>query len=239
MNDAARAVVFARDSTRVAAALRSAVRVWEVSSGRNVSDIEPPGFETRQGVEPVEQLAFSPDGKQIVGVSGRRPAVYVWDVQTRRLERTLTLGKFAGSFGSVVFNGDGSLLAAGSTGPIAIWRWRAGSLIGEIAKPPAGPIGPVTFLNDMKLAVNGPGKLELWDVSKRIPARDPDWQSPAEIADTAFVVRSGELLGIVSDTAWESDASRSGRIRLIAMPSGGTISSLEVPGRPTGSSKMP
>ena len=239
MNDAAQAVVFAPDGARVAAALRNAVRVWNVSSGRNVSDIEPPGSATRQGIEPVGQLLFSPDGQRIAGVSGRRPAVYVWDVRTRRLERTLTLGKFAGGFGSIVFNGNGSLLAAGSTGPIAIWRWRAGALIGEIAPPPAGPIGPVAFLSDMKLVVNGPGKLELWDVSKRILARDPDWHSPEEIADTAFVVRSGEVVGIVSDSAWESGVSTSGRIRLIAMPSGATISRLEVPGRPTEGSKMP
>jgi len=235
MNDAAQTVVFARDGALVAAALRNAVRVWHVSSGRNVSIIEPPGFGTRRGIEQVGQLAFSPDGNRIAGVSARRPAVYIWDVRTGRLERTLTLGKFAGSFGSIVFNGSGSLLAAGSTGPIAIWRWRAGTLTGEIAPPPAGPIGPVGFQNDMKLAVNGPGKLELWDVSKRIPARDPDWQSSAEIADAAFVVRSGELVGIISDSVWETEASRSGRIRLIAMRSGSTISSLEVPGRPTGS----
>jgi hypothetical protein len=155
----------------------------------------------------------------------------VWELSSQHLERALALRKFSGSFGGLVFNGDGTWLAAGSTGPIALWNTRTGALMGEIAKSEAGPIGPIAFLSDMKLVVNGPGPLELWDVSKRVPARDPDWSS-SEIVDTAFVVRSRDLVGIISNSAWDSEVSKSGQIRLVAEPSGHPIASLDVPGRP-------
>ena len=229
--DGAHAVVFGPDDALVAAALHNEIRVWNVSSGRNAFAIQPPGIDGPPGIEPIDELAFTPDGKRIAGISGRRPAVYVWELSAQHLERALALRKFSGSFGGLVFNGDGTWLAAGSTGPIALWNTRTGALMGEIAKPEAGPIGPIAFLSDMKLVVNGPGPPELWDVSKRVPARDPDWSSSGTV-DTAFVVRSRDLVGIVSNSAWDSEVSKSGQIRLVAEPSGHTIASLDVPGRP-------
>ncbi len=231
LNDAAQTVVFGPAGALVAAALDNEIRVWDAASGRNVSAIQPPGIDTRQGIEPIEELAISPDGKRIAGVSGRRPAVYLWELRTGRLERTLSLARIEGSFGSIVFNGDGSLLAAGSTGPIAIWSSRTGRLMGEISKPAAGPIGPVTFMGDGKLVVNGPGKLELWDVARRAPAPDPQWKPPAETVAAAFVIRSGELVGVVADAAWDTKPGHPGRIRLIAARTGRAISDLDVPGR--------
>jgi WD40 repeat protein len=235
--DRVQAVVFGPDDALVAAALDNEVRVWNVSSGRNAFAIQPPGIEGAPGIEPIEDLAFTPDGKGVAGVSSRRPAVYLWELSSRRLERALALRKFPGSLGGIVFNSDGSLLAAGSTGPIALWNTRTGALIGEIAKPAAGPIA---FLNDAKLVVNGPSSLELWDVSKRVPSRDSDWKSLPESVDTAFVIRSRELVGIISNSAWDSEAGKSGRIKLIAIPSANTIATLDVPGRPaTAGRKIP
>jgi WD40 repeat protein len=240
VQDGAQAVTFGPDDALVAAALDNEVRVWNVSSGRNAFAIQPPGIEGPPGIEPIEELAFTPDGKRIAGVSMRRPAVYLWELSSQHLERAFALRKFPGSLGGIVFNDDGSLLAAGSTGPLALWNTRSGALIGEIAKPAAGPIGPISFLNDTKLVVNGPGKLELWDVSKHVPSRDPDWKSPTESVDTAFAVGSRNLVGIVSNSTWDRDAGSAGQIRLVAIPSGNTIASLEVPGRPaTAGPKFP
>lgn len=93
VNDSARSVVFAPGDMLVVASLDNEIRAWDVSSGRNAIAIEPPGIESAPGIEPVEELSFSLDGSRLVGGSARRPAVYVWDARTGRLERTLSLRK--------------------------------------------------------------------------------------------------------------------------------------------------
>ena len=232
VNDSARSVVFAPGGTLVVASLDNEIRAWDVSSGRNAIAIEPPGIESAPGIEPVEELAFSPDGSRLAGGSARRPAVYVWDARTGQLERALSLRKFSGSFGSIAFNRDGSLIAVGSTGPIALWNARTGTAMGEIVKPAAGPIGPVGFLGEGKLVVNGPSKLELWDVSRRPIARDVHWKGGEASVDTAFIVRSG-VIGLVADaSSWASEPSRPGRVKLLAAGTNATIANFEVPGRP-------
>jgi hypothetical protein len=105
--------------------------------------------------------------------------------------------------------------------------------MGEIVKPVAGPVGPVGFLSEGKLVVNGPGKLELWDISRRPIARDAHWKGGEASVDTAFIVRSG-VVGVVADaSSWESEPSRPGRIKLLATGTDATIANFEVPGRPS------
>jgi WD40 repeat protein len=234
MDDSARSAAFSPDGALVAAALTNEIRVWDVAAGRNASVIQPPGIEAAPGIAPVEQLVFSPDGKRVAGVSSSRPAVYLWDLKTQRLERALSLRKFSGAFGAIAFSRDGLLLAAESNEPIAIWNTRNGAVANEIMEQPGGSMTPVGFLNGGRLVVNSNGMLQLWDVLQRPPARDPSWQAAQGRVDAAFVVSSGDVVGVVGDARWNDDPVLSGRIRLFAAGREVAIASFEVPGRATG-----
>jgi hypothetical protein len=103
--------------------------------------------------------------------------------------------------------------------------------MGEIVKPAAGPIGPVGFLGEGKLVVNGPNKLELWDVSRRPIARDAHWKGGEASVDTAFIVRAG-VIGAVAEASWASEPGQPARVKLLATGTNATIANFEVPGRP-------
>jgi WD40 repeat protein len=100
------------------------VRVWRLSDGMPLSDLDGQSLETTYDV------AFSPDGK-ILAAAGYQgggdsahdvPFVRLWDVATGALTRTLrpNTGWYADS---VAFSADGTLLATGGyEGTVEVWR---------------------------------------------------------------------------------------------------------------------
>jgi WD40 repeat protein len=116
-----RAVVFSPDGSTLAAGSASAVQLFDARSGAPLGD-----FENR--ARWVTTLAYSPDGKTLAATGDRDNLIYIWNMATGRLLRTL-----AGSEGilqCVVFSRDGKwIAAAGGTEKGAerceIFLWRA------------------------------------------------------------------------------------------------------------------
>ena len=230
-NGTTEVVNFSSDGKLLAASLDRGVYVWDISSGRAVAEIEPPGFETRQGIDSPQELVFSPDSKYIVGISGRNPRAYLWNLKTRHLIDTFQVKKSSSVIGTAVFSNDGSLIAVGTNGPIIIWNTRTGAIVGQIPRPADGPISPVAFMGPKKLVVSGVVSLNLWDLSRRKPVLMRDLRPPGMAVDVVFPLSSGRLIGLTSNGAWEKNPEKPLEIRLIEVPSGKVISTMQVPGR--------
>jgi WD40 repeat protein len=233
--DSAFAVTFSEDSAHLAASLDNAVRLWDAASGKNALAIEPPGFDTPKGVEKMRDLAFSPDGQRIAGAVLSRPLVHIWSAVTGKLDVTLGAPGFNGSLSSIVFAPAGDRLAAGSTGPLFVWRTAhtsAPQVPLQIPKPAAGPIGPITFLDgDGRLLVDSPTGLQMWRVAKIPPQKDPTWRASGVTPDTVFRLAGGKLMGVVSDTQWKHDPTAPANLKLLDVMTGETIADLAAPGR--------
>lgn len=101
--------VFSPDGRLLAAASARDSRVWELATGRVVTDLPTSAF---------DQAAFSPDGRRLAAVNGDRVAV--WDIGLRR-----QVAEWAAptAVGTVAFGPDGRTLATGhSDGTILLWR---------------------------------------------------------------------------------------------------------------------
>jgi len=77
----------------------------------------------------VNDLAFSPDGRQVATLSYGDGAVMVWDVRTGRLVRTLT--GLSPSPYSIAWSPDGGRIAGGDSQRVVIWDARSGQKLGE------------------------------------------------------------------------------------------------------------
>jgi WD40 repeat protein len=96
-------VSFSHDGSLLAAAGQDGVVcVWDVAS-RSES------FLLRGHSDPIEQVAFSPDGKWLASASRPDGLVKLWDLRTRTLK--MTLGKLPNEYPAVAFSPDSAILA--------------------------------------------------------------------------------------------------------------------------------
>ncbi len=74
-------VAFSPDSKLLAGSTNGKVSVWEAASGKVRAEIEPPGFETHEGIERIGHLAFGTKAQELTGISttGYR---YVWNLES-------------------------------------------------------------------------------------------------------------------------------------------------------------
>lgn len=79
----------------------------------------------------VNDLAFSPDGRQVATLSYGDGAVMVWDVRTGRLVRTLS--GLSPSPYSIAWSPDGARIAGGDSQRVILWDARSGQKLGENA----------------------------------------------------------------------------------------------------------
>ena len=115
---------------------------------------------------PVNSIAFSPNGRQLVAGSGGG-TVELWDLSSDTILGSLLTTK-AGPVNSVAFSPDGKLLAAGSgDGMVRLWDTATGRQLGSPLTTKAGPVNSVAFSPDGKLlaAGSGDGMVWLWDTA--------------------------------------------------------------------------
>ncbi|MFE7275389.1 helix-turn-helix domain-containing protein [Streptomyces sp. NPDC057623] len=152
---AVRGIDFGPDGRTVAAASPSAVRVWDVATGR-----ERHGF---TGHLDPQAVAFGPDGRTVaaVGLDGR---VRVWDMATGRT-RTVRDGRIEG--GATAFSPDGRTYAVAPTEGVVELREVATGVVRRTIRDTPSLFHGVVFAPDGRtLAIPGSGDtVRLWDTA--------------------------------------------------------------------------
>lgn len=161
-DEAVNGVVFNPDNTKIA--IKSwegnVVYLWEGNTHQPIGTLKQ---RTR-----VVSMVFSPDGRTLV-CGSVKGMVYLWDVGTRELIRTLQHENSSGHEDriiSVAFSPDGRTLAGGTDhGEIPLWNVETGTLkstfVGQVGQ---GYVNSVVFSPDGSLLVSGgsDGTILLW-----------------------------------------------------------------------------
>ncbi|MDE0466764.1 MAG: sigma-70 family RNA polymerase sigma factor [Candidatus Poribacteria bacterium] len=121
--DEVRTVAFSPDGKTLASAGRDkTVKLWDVSTGRNIRTLEH--------AYPVVNVVFSPDSATLAAgrVGGE---IELWDVSTG--QNLATFGEHGGAVFSVAFSPDGTTLASGAGfGEIKLWDIETGQEIATL-----------------------------------------------------------------------------------------------------------
>ena len=160
-SEASRVGTFSPDGQFVAAGGDSlpTIRVWDVASGHLVAVL--------QGhTEPVESLAFSPDGRKLA--SGSFDAtVRIWDFASRK--ELLVYRGHSKAIATVAFNPTGETLASASmdnrlAGEIHLWDVKTGQSQ-QVLRGHSSVVRRLAFLPDGRrlVSLGDDGVLKLWD----------------------------------------------------------------------------
>jgi WD40 repeat protein len=165
------AFAFSPDGKLLAMSSDDGTRIWDVSQRSESLRVK--------GLAP-KVLAFSPDSKILaIGTSRQSPGEFdqllaLWEVKLVDARTGKDLSSFKGSgddayVNSVVFSGDGKLLAAGSSdGVIRMWdlATRKEKTIRDESSYSIGRVNSIALSPDHKLLAsgNGNGIITLWDV---------------------------------------------------------------------------
>lgn len=138
-------MLLSRDGRRILAADGfTAVRVWDVASGRTIAVVDGP-------VKPIKSVFFSPDGNSIV-VAARDHTARVWNLESGR--DMLTLTGHTWPVTKAVFSPDGrQVVSASADSTVRTWDAATGRLIR--VQPWTDPAGPPVLAPKEALSPDG------------------------------------------------------------------------------------
>ncbi len=154
------------------------VRVWEVSSGRSLSELKTLDFVKGAGLgTAVLAAAFSPDNKRVVTASHNE--ALIWDAQSGKLlEQVQANSQKRDALRSVAFSPDGKLLLMVVEGKAQVWDTVKKSMLFETSG--SEEIKKAFFSPDGKLIFN-------WKVGEKFGDGDDNEtkSAPPEVRDAA------------------------------------------------------
>ena len=116
-------MVFSPDGEQLACNDERTIRIIEIRSGKSVHSL-------RGSSSGINDIAFSPDGQRVAGVSDDRK-LYVWDRQSGSLEWSVTAHRIKAE--QVEFSPDGeTILTTGKDRMLRFWRWRLRRMLMEM-----------------------------------------------------------------------------------------------------------
>jgi hypothetical protein len=143
--------------TLAAGDVRGTVAAWDVPTGRRTAYFPA-------SKDPVEGLAFTPDGTRLVATSNGYPCPLLLDLTSGR-QRPVIPG-VEGVYGAAAFSPDGRTLAlAGARGDIILWDESAGRPRGTL-RGHRGRVWALAFSPDGRRLASGGNDMTvcLWDV---------------------------------------------------------------------------
>jgi len=194
------------------AARDSTARVWERASGRELFLFS--GLDYVAHVSPM--VAFSPDGREIVGLLAGGHGIRVWRAATGK--ELYTIGRDRGFFDSVEFSPDARLLlTASSAGTAGTWDTSTGTQV-EAFTGHANSVQQAAFAANGQIVITASAdhSVRLWDADTGREMKRFEHPGPVSMFVTS---RSGKRLiarwtietkGSVSHCAslWDVDSGR-------------------------------
>lgn len=166
---------------------------------------------------PVSCVAYSPDGKRIVGRSGDN-TVKVWDADTG--QKILTLKHDASAFSSLAYSPDGKWIVSGNhDNSLTVWDAETGLKIRTI-KGHNNPVWCVAFSPDGKRIASGSDDLtiKIWDATP--PGEKPPVAAAPVLAQetTADAAEIERLIGLLGRDKFTDREVASKRLESIGEP---------------------
>ncbi len=164
----------------------------------------------------IGDIAMSPDGKQLVSVSGATRDIRIWDIKRGRLVETLT--DEVGTVRCVDFTPDGNSFITGSIGNDRIIQfWDADSLeLIQASEQQAGYINDLAVSADGKLVAAVRNYIKVWDLT--------DGSVVQNIKGPTLEINA---LAISPDGSYVATANKEGTVMIFDLITGQKVVTLE------------
>ncbi|MGA1622435.1 MAG: WD40 repeat domain-containing protein [Synechocystis sp.] len=202
-------IAISQDGSLMAIAAGNNVDLRRVADGERVQSLVG-------HTEKVSSMAFSPDGKTLVSVSGGDRTVRVWDVESGKL--LATLADNIGPTTSVVFTPDGRQFITGAIGgdrTIKFWDAETFDLLKTSAKQPGFINGLAVTPNDINLVAAVRNFVKIWDLT-----------SGKEVHFTKGPSLEINTIAVSPDSRLVATANKEGNIMLFEIATGKMITTL-------------
>jgi WD40 repeat protein len=152
-------IALSQDGKLMAIAAGKNVDIRRVANGARLKSL-------RGHTQKVSGMAFSPDGKTLVSVSGGDRTIRVWDVEAGQL--LATLAENLGPTTSVVFTPDGRQFITGAIGgdrTLKFWQAKTFELLKTTPQQPGFINGLAVTPNNLNLVAAVRNFIKIWDLT--------------------------------------------------------------------------